>query len=232
MNLYAFDCDSTLDRSNGAIPLSFLDNLRQRGHIVCIVSPSPNCHGLPYEYFISGPDRLSNLKKEKEAHPDCTFYYYFTDNAGEENLAVPSGFINLDMQLLKGVDVIAYIDPFRPIIPFRDDSFEYIYFNNGPEHILNINQLIQEMYRISKDNAEWYLLTPGYLDPNSWNDPTHYSHWTRSILQFYTKEGFDSRRYEPALLEYKVNGDESHGLEFFVRVVKEKPPVSIKMTTQ
>src|SRR5579875_2878475 len=98
-------------------------------------------------------------------------------------------FINLDMQLLKGVDVIAYIDPFRPIIPFRDDSFEYIYFNNGPDHILNINQLIQEMYRISKDKAESYLLTPGYLDPNSWNDPTHYSHWTRSILQFYTKKG-------------------------------------------
>src|SRR5579875_982873 len=53
------------------------------------------------------------------------------------------------------------------------------------DHILNINQLKQEMHRISKDNAEWYLFTPFYLDPNNLKDPTHFSLFTLFLFQLY-----------------------------------------------
>jgi hypothetical protein len=76
------------------------------------------------------------------------------------------------------------------------------------------------MWRVSVDGATWYILTPGYRDPNSWNDPTHFSHWGDKILEFYTAEGFDQRRYEPALLTYRLVGDVDHGLEFFVTAQK------------
>ena len=91
VNLYVFDCDGTLEVSGGPVPLSFLDGLRGLGHPVCIVSPSPRCSNLPYEYHI-GQDRLANLLDAKKAHPNCTFYYYFTDNPGEEGLGQSSGF--------------------------------------------------------------------------------------------------------------------------------------------
>ena len=130
------------------------------------------------------------------------------------------GFVNVDMQRLPGVDLLAYLDPFRPRLPFKDSTVAEIYFNNGPEHVLNVNALVQEMWRVSRDGATWYLLTPGYRDENSWRDPTHWSHWEEKILDFYTKDGFDGRRYPPALLDYRLVGDNDHGLEFFVRAIK------------
>lgn len=130
------------------------------------------------------------------------------------------GYVNIDMQNLPGVNLQYYIDPYHPSLPWPDSSVECIYWNNGPEHILDINALIQELWRISKNGATWYLLTPGYRDRNSYIDPTHYSHWTSNTLDFYTFHGFDGRRYEPATLSYVLKGDDDHGLEFDVRVIK------------
>ena len=132
-------------------------------------------------------------------------------------------YINLDAQPLPGVDTLYHVSPFYPKLPFDDNYFDEIYANNAVEHIANINALIQEFYRISKNKATWYILTPGYLDENSWNDPTHFSHWSKKILEFYVKNGcFEGRRYEPALIEYRVQGDNEHGLEFFVTVLKSE----------
>jgi len=97
MNLYAFDCDGSLENSNGPIPILFLEKLKALGHIICIVSPSGVCANLPYEYFTSGADRLANLLAAKAAHPNCSFNYYFTDNPTEESLAEPSGFVVIKM---------------------------------------------------------------------------------------------------------------------------------------
>lgn len=133
-------------------------------------------------------------------------------------------FVNLDGQRLPGVDVLCWIDPFRPRLPFRDDAFEGIWADNAVEHFADTNRLVQEMWRVSRDGARWYVLTPGWRDPNSWNDPTHLSHWGAEILQFYTREGFDGRRYGPALLAYERRGDVDHGLEFFVTVRKPGVP--------
>jgi hypothetical protein len=135
------------------------------------------------------------------------------------NRPIP-GYVNLDMQDLPGVDMIYTIDPFHPRLPFQDDSVCEIEWNNGPEHVFNINEMVQELWRVSHDKATWHLLTPGYRDVNSWRDPTHFSHWEERILDFYTATGFDGRRYEPALLEYRLVGDNDHGLEFFVTAVK------------
>ena len=140
-------------------------------------------------------------------------------NLGSANRPMP-GFVNLDMQELPGVDKVYRVDPWWPQLPFDDDSVSEIYANNFVEHIADTNTLIQEMWRVSVDGATWYILTPGYRDPNSWNDPTHFSHWGDKILEFYTAEGFDQRRYEPALLTYRLVGDVDHGLEFFVTAHK------------
>jgi hypothetical protein len=130
------------------------------------------------------------------------------------------GWLNVDMQQLPGVDLVFKIDPFHPRLPWMSDTVGAVYWNNGPEHILNVDEMIQELWRVSAHGAKWHLLTPGYLDPNSWRDPTHFSHWEARILDFYTREGFDGRHYPPARLAYVLRGDNEHGLEFWVTVDK------------
>lgn len=43
---FAFDCDGTLETSNGPVPIRFLEELMDSGHDVFIVSPSVYCVGL------------------------------------------------------------------------------------------------------------------------------------------------------------------------------------------
>lgn len=134
------------------------------------------------------------------------------------------GWVNLDMQALPGVDVLYRVDPFCPRLPFLDDTFLAINANNFVEHVCDMNALVQEMWRVSVNGAQWYVLTPGWRDPNSWNDPTHFSHWGDRILEFYTREGCDGRRFGPALLSFRLIGDVDHGLEFFVTAHKPGIP--------
>ncbi|MGI0131109.1 MAG: hypothetical protein ACREDE_10820, partial [Thermoplasmata archaeon] len=92
------------------------------------------------------------------------------------------------------------------------------------EHFANINALIQELWRISVDGAAWYILTPSYRSENSWNDPTHLSHWGPHMLDFYTREGFDGRRYPPATVSFAMRETPGDGLEWDVTVVKPGAP--------
>jgi len=130
------------------------------------------------------------------------------------------GWMNLDMQPLDGVDVVYRVDPFYPELPFYDNTVEVINANNFVEHIADTVGLVTEMWRISVDGASWRILTPGYRDPNSWNDPGHLSHWASRVLDFFTEEGFDGRHYGDARLTYELSGDDDHGLEFLVTAIK------------
>lgn len=133
------------------------------------------------------------------------------------------GYVNMDMQALPGVDLVYRIDPFYPRLPFWDDTVRMIEANNFVEHIADVVTLVRELWRFSVDGAQWHLLTPGYVDPNSWNDPGHLSHWSGRVLEFFTKDGFDGRRYGPALISVEVSGADNSGLDF--RVVAHKPGI-------
>jgi hypothetical protein len=130
------------------------------------------------------------------------------------------GYLNLDMQALPGVDLVYRIDPFRPVLPFKDSTAVEIEANNFVEHIADTVGLVTEMWRVSRDGARWRILTPGYRDVNSWRDPNHLSHWEERCLDFFTPDGFDGRRYGPALLSYAVTGGNDRGLDFQVTVHK------------
>lgn len=135
------------------------------------------------------------------------------------------GWLNLDMQALPGVDVVYRVDPIYPRLPFLDGIFEAINANNFVEHILDTVTLVNEMGRVSVDGAKWRILTPGYRDPNSWRDPNHMSHWESHFLDWWTEAGFDSRHYTDSFrVEYTLQGDDDHGLDFWVVVHKPGAP--------
>lgn len=128
------------------------------------------------------------------------------------------GFVNLDTQL--PADYLYTIDPFYPKLPFPDDSVEYIYWNQGPEHVANVHAIVEEMYRVTRHQGEWYLETVGWRDPNSYGDPTHFSHWGARILDFYTSDGNGGRHYGRARIQFERTGSDDNTLEWKVVVLK------------
>lgn len=102
MNLYAFDCDGTLEHGGGPIGLRTLKRLEKQGHIVVIVSDSPVCSCLwntVFPYISGAEEGLSRTKARKRAllrtkkiYDDCDKYIYVSDDAGDHKIADKTGY--------------------------------------------------------------------------------------------------------------------------------------------
>ena len=61
--------------------------------------------------------------------------------------------------------------------PYEDDFFERIHASNILEHLGSTPQIftnvIKEMYRVSKDGAEWFIQVPHHRCDLYWDDYTH-----------------------------------------------------------
>jgi len=61
--------------------------------------------------------------------------------------------------------------------PYDDDFFDKINANNVLEHLGQdpnvFTNIIKEMYRVSKDQAEWYIQVPHHRCDLFWDDYTH-----------------------------------------------------------
>ena len=93
MILIAFDCDGTLDSSDGPIPVSRLYELNIPPYIqIVIVSASPFCVRLPFPRFVSENTRLENLLTAAIRYPS-TLNLYISDNTGDDMVAKMAGYI-------------------------------------------------------------------------------------------------------------------------------------------
>jgi hypothetical protein len=93
MILIAFDCDGTVDSSDGPIPVSRLHELNIPPYIqVVIVSASPFCSRLPFPRFVSENTRLENLLAAAIRYPS-TLNIYVSDNIGDDMTAKTAGFV-------------------------------------------------------------------------------------------------------------------------------------------
>ena len=91
--LIGFDCDGTLDSSDGPIPVSRLHEINIPPYIqVVIVSASPFCAILPFPRFVSENTRLENLLAAAIAYPSI-LNLYVSDNIGDEMTAKMAGFV-------------------------------------------------------------------------------------------------------------------------------------------
>lgn len=91
--LIAFDCDGTLDTSDGPIPVSRLHELNIPPYIqIVIVSASPFCARLPFPRFVSENTRLENLLDASLKYPSL-LNIYVSDNPGDDITARTAGFV-------------------------------------------------------------------------------------------------------------------------------------------
>lgn len=81
--------------------------------------------------------------------------------------------------------------------PYEDNFFDKITADNVLEHVGQnpkvFTSIIQEMYRVSKDGAEWYINVPHHRCDNQWDDYTHVRTITpRTFRLFDQKYNFET----------------------------------------
>jgi predicted SAM-dependent methyltransferase len=84
-----------------------------------------------------------------------------------------------------------------PTWPFQDNFFEKITADNILEHLGQdpkvFTNILKEMYRVSKDGAEWYINVPHHRCDVYWDDYTHVRILTpKTFMMFDQKVNFES----------------------------------------
>jgi predicted SAM-dependent methyltransferase len=84
------------------------------------------------------------------------------------------GYVNIDNQSLCKPDILADLSK---TWPWEDDTVDEIYAHHVMEHMgETFNDflfIIKEMYRVSKDGAEWKIIVPHWQNDMFYHDPTH-----------------------------------------------------------
>lgn len=98
--LIAFDCDETLNISNGSVSISRLEKINIPPYIqIVIVSESIYCSQLNFPRFVNknrlrprSITRLENLLEAALRYPSL-LNIYVSDNAGDDTIAKNAGFV-------------------------------------------------------------------------------------------------------------------------------------------
>lgn len=91
------------------------------------------------------------------------------------------GFIGVDSIPLSGVDIIHDLNKFP--YPFENDTIDEIWMDNVLEHLDKPLSVMEELYRISKNNAVVNIAVPYFRSLYSVIDPTHKNFF--SVYWFY-----------------------------------------------
>lgn len=149
-----------------------------------------------------------------------------------------------------GVDIVrmdgvnAVVDLFHLPLPFADDIFDEIYFNDVIEHLPNTVKIMEEVHRISRKDARVFIRVVNWNSSYTAADPTHIRAFTEISFDFYgdrpgrnyyTKARFEvikvgfqySRNVQKVIRSKRIMRFMSHflcnvleGLNFELRVVK------------
>lgn len=92
------------------------------------------------------------------------------------------GFINTDIRSFPGVDKI--VDLEKPL-PFPDNSIDYVYARAVIEHVNNIQQLMKELWRVTKNGSKIDILVPHPSNIFTFRDWTHVKFFTLHTFDFY-----------------------------------------------
>jgi len=92
------------------------------------------------------------------------------------------GYINCDISQEVNPDKIVDLEK---KLPFEDNSVDEIYSRHTFEHVENFMQLMEEIYRICKNNAKLKIIVPYFAHPGAFQDPTHKRFFTCKTFGYF-----------------------------------------------
>jgi hypothetical protein len=58
------------------------------------------------------------------------------------------------------------------------------------EHVRDVTRTMAEIYRVGRDHADVFVVTPHFSSHNSYTNPTHVQHLAARSFQYFTGEDF------------------------------------------
>ncbi|MBT7556620.1 methyltransferase type 11 [Candidatus Woesearchaeota archaeon] len=100
--------------------------------------------------------------------------------------SLKTGYYNLDIIRLQGVDIIADMNQPLDLIP--DNSVSCVYTQHALEHIKNLQGLMQELSRICCSDAIITIVVPHFSNPYYYSDPTHIRPFGLYSMSYFVNE--------------------------------------------
>jgi len=82
-----------------------------------------------------------------------------------------SGWVNVDIQNGQGIDKSFNFNKFP--YPFKENTFDYVFSENVIEHLDDPNKVLDELWRICKNQALVRIIVPYFNSSGAYNDVTH-----------------------------------------------------------
>lgn len=105
---------------------------------------------------------------------------------------IRSGWINLDIASLEGVDVVHDINVLP--LPFDDSNFDFVLCQDILEHLEYI-PLLEEIHRITKPGGIVEIRVPHFSSRFNFIDPTHKKMFSIQTFDYFTKNAPFGRNY-------------------------------------
>jgi ubiquinone/menaquinone biosynthesis C-methylase UbiE len=100
--------------------------------------------------------------------------------------------VNLDIAKLDGVDVVCDIE--SSLLPFDNETFEYIICNDVLEHV-DTAKVLKEIHRVLMPNGIVEIRVPHFTSSNNYIDPTHKKMFSVRTFNFFVKKSMHDRGY-------------------------------------
>lgn len=107
--------------------------------------------------------------------------------------SVRSGWINLDVAPLPGVDVVHDLDDLP--LPFADASFDRVDCIDVLEHVRDVVAVMRELHRITAPGGRVRIEGPHFTSYTWPTDPTHRRAFAINTFEYFTRASLHGRGY-------------------------------------
>ena len=116
---------------------------------------------------------------------------------------IKDGYINLDFRQNDNIDVVHDLNNYP--WPFENNSFDEIIAHNVIEHLDNFILSMEEIHRISRDNASIKISVPYWNSSFAYIDPTHKKGFHELSFSFFDSNSkYGKERYYYTTARFKV----------------------------
>jgi len=94
------------------------------------------------------------------------------------------GAYGFDIMVREGVDVVCNLEQG---IPMQSDSVDMVFSAHVVEHIKNFVPLMEEIYRVCRQDAQVCISVPYFASRGAFTDPTHVNYFTEDTWQHFER---------------------------------------------
>lgn len=112
------------------------------------------------------------------------------------------GFIGIDILQFPGVDIVHDLNVFP--YPFKDDEIDEIWMDQVLEHLSDPLKVVEELYRISKNDAAITIGVPYFRSFYATIDPTHKNFFGLNWFNYFDPNHYICQRYKYSEAQFNI----------------------------